>query len=65
MIRKLVSRVLHKPAKYHADPDCCEVAVGDILDKDAGDGVAEPSSCERVHDDVFLLWVCCEILKGK
>ena len=65
MIRKLVSRILDKPAKDHADPDCCEDAVCDILDEDAGDGVAEPSPCERVHDDGFLLWVCCETLKGK
>ena len=36
-----------------------------MLDEDVGDSVTKMASGERVDDDAFLSWSCCESLKSK
>ena len=53
MIRKLVSRIVQKRAKYLPGPDCSEDTVGHMLDEDIGGGIAELTSGERLDGDAF------------
>ena len=53
MLRKLVSGIVEKLAKYLAGPDSGEDAVGHVLGEDVDGGVAELAFGELVDGDAF------------
>ena len=56
---------MEKLPKSVAGPDCGEVALDHMLDEDAGRSVAELACGERVDNDAFLSWSCCDGPKSK